>query len=57
MPLWVRVPLHPQIFIFFIKVRLLKLYNSGMKQINIAKRYNASKGTISDIIKKNNKLN
>jgi len=31
---------------------VIKMYNSGIKQIEIAKFFNASKGTISDIIKK-----
>lgn len=29
-----------------------ELYESGMKQIEISKYFNASKGTISDILKK-----
>jgi len=32
---------------------IMKLYKNGMKQIDISKKYNASKGTISDIIKNN----
>ena len=31
---------------------VIKMYNDGIKQVNIAKYFNASKGTISDIIKK-----
>lgn len=31
---------------------VIKMYNSGIKQVNIAKHFNASKSTISDIIKK-----
>lgn len=31
---------------------VIKMYNEGIKQINIAKYFSASNGTISDIIKK-----
>ena len=32
--------------------KIINMYNSGIKQIDIAKHFNASNGTISDIIKK-----
>ena len=37
------------------RTEVIKMYNSGLKQIEIAKYFNASKGTISDIIKYNGK--
>ena len=34
------------------RLKVYELYDSGIKQIDIAKYFNASKGTISDILKK-----
>ena len=37
------------------RIKVKELYENGMKQIDIAKYFNASKVTISGIIKKNEK--